>query len=206
VFLIEKMRRIEPNIDLSLSLRRLRAFTLVELLVVVAIIAVAGGAGIGLYGGTSERFKLEKTARNFLITAKYARIMAIEKQREYKIQLDSENGGFALSSIEWNQSTEEFEQTVVNDYYCKPVEFDGNIRFENVKVAADYQTEETDDQEAETSIVFRPDGSADAVVVQIGNGRTHYTISISPATGKAKIQFGELENAEIGTIDLDAES
>lgn len=204
--MVEKMRRIRPNTRCSLLLRRLRAFTLVELLVVVAIIAVAGGVGIGLYGGTSERLKLEKTARNFLITAKYARIMAIEKQREYKIRLDSGNGGFALSSIEWNESAEEFEQTVVNDYYCKPVEFEGNIRFEEVKVAGDYETEETDDEEAEASIVFRPDGSADAVAVQIGNGRTHYTISISPATGKAKIRFGELENAEIGTIDLDAES
>lgn len=206
MLLIKKMRRIEPNIIVSLSLRRRSAFTLTELLVVVAIIAVAGGAGIGLYAGTSERLKLEKTARNFLITAKYARIMAIEKQREYKIKLDSSNGGFALTTIEWNEGTEEFEQTEVKDYYCKPVLFEGNIQFEDIKIAGDSEAERTDDEEAEASIVFRPDGSAEAVVVQIGNGKTHYTISVNAATGKAKIHFGELENADIGTIDLDAES
>lgn len=185
------------------SLRSGRAFTLVELLVVIAIIAVAGGAGIGLYAGSSQRFKLEKTARDFLITAKYARILAIEKQREYKIQLDSENGGFALSTIEWNESSGEFEQTVVDDYYCKPVQFEGAIQFEDVKVAGD---SETDGEDAEASIAFSPDGSAQAVVVQIGDGKTHYTISISAATGKAKMHLGEVEDAEIGTIDLDADS
>jgi hypothetical protein len=42
-------------------------------------------------------------------------------------------------------------------------------------------------------------------VVQIGDGRTHYTVSIAEATGKAKISYGELETAEIATIDLDAQ-
>jgi len=182
------------------------AFTLVELLVVVAIIAVVGGAGIGLYAGTSQRLKLERTARAFLLTAKYARIMAIEKQREYKIRLDSRNGGFALVTVEWNEASEQFEETVVSDYFCKPVEFEGEVKFEDIKVAASEAEEANGDEEAETSIAFSPDGSAQAVVVQIGNGRTHYTISISAATGKAKIKFGEIdESVEIGTIDLDAE-
>ena len=60
-------------------------------------------------------------------------------------------------------------------------------------------------EEAEASIVFSPDGSAQAVAVQIGDGKAHYTICISAATGRAKIHDGTLENAEIGTIDLDAE-
>jgi len=182
-------------------------FTLVELLVVVAIIAVAGGAGIGLYAGTSERLKLERAARNFLLTARYARIMAIEKQREYKIQIDSEKGGFALATTEWNESSEQFAEAVVRDYYCKPVEFEGAVRFEDVRIVATGVEEtaaEDDDESGEQAIIFSPDGSAQAVTVQIGDGRRHYTISISVATGKAKISFGEIkEIAEVGTIDLD---
>jgi type II secretion system protein H len=200
------VQKIKPNIHVRVfsSQRDRCGFTLVELLVVVAIIAVAGGAGIGLYAGTSERFKLEKAARSFFLTARYARIMAIEKQREYKIQIGSEKTGFALATTEWNESSEQFAETVVRDYYCKPVEFEGAVRFEDVRVVAT-GVEETDEAEsAEQAIIFSPDGSAQAVAVQIGDGKRHYTISISAATGKAKISFGELkEIAEVGTIDLD---
>lgn len=203
------MQKIKPNIHVRVFPPQGRrcGFTLVELLVVVAIIAVAGGAGIGLYAGTSERLRVEKAARSFLLTARYARIMAIEKQREYRIQIDSEKAGFALATTEWNESSEQFAETVVRDYYCKPVEFEGAVRFEDVKVVAT-GVEETqeEDESAEQAIRFSPDGSAQAVVVQIGDGRRHYTISISAATGKAKITFGELkELAEVGTIDLDVE-
>jgi len=42
-------------------------------------------------------------------------------------------------------------------------------------------------------------------VIQVGDGKTHYTVSISPATGKAKMFFGTAENVRIGTVDLDAQ-
>ncbi len=190
-------------VEFPCALRRRYGFTLIELLVVVAIIAVAGSAGIGLYAGTFRRLQVEKVARNFLLTAKYGRIMAIEKQRQYEIQLEEENGGFCLATLEWNDATEQVEQTVVKDYYCKPVQFEGFIRFEDIQIMPT-GAEETGDEEKQ-AIVFSPDGTAQTAVIQIGDGRTHYTISISAATGKAKIHFGELENAEIGTIDLDAE-
>ncbi len=199
------MQKTRPDImvEVPCALRRRYGFTLIELLVVVAIIAVAGSAGIGLYSGTFRRLQVEKVARNFLLTAKYGRIMAIEKQRQYEIQLDEENGGFCLTTLEWNEATEQVEQTVVKDYYCKPVQFEGTIRFEDIQIMPT-GAEETGDEEKQ-AIVFSPDGTAQTVVIQIGDGRTHYTISISAATGKAKIHFGELEDAEIGTIDLDAE-
>ncbi|MBN2269037.1 MAG: GspH/FimT family pseudopilin [Sedimentisphaerales bacterium] len=200
------MQKIKPNIHVRIfsSQRERCGFTLVELLVVVAIIAVAGGAGIGLYAGTSERFRLEKAARSFLLTARYARIMAIEKQREYEIQIGSDKTGFALATTEWNESSEQFEQTVVRDYYCRPVEFEGAVRFEDVRLVATGVEETEEDESAGQAIRFSPDGSAQAVAVQIGDGKRHYTISISAATGKAKASPGELqENAEVGTIDLD---
>ena len=53
--------------------------------------------------------------------------------------------------------------------------------------------------------MFSPNGSAQTAVVQIGDGKTHYAISISAATGKAKIYFGISEDIEVRIIDLDAE-
>jgi len=180
-------------------------FTLIELLVVVAIIAVLGGLGVGQYGGTANRLKVEKAARDFLTAAKYGRILAIEKQRQYKIRIDKENGGFSLLGAEWSEESEQTEETVVKDFYCKPVQFDGAVRFEDVRVVPTGGEQSGEYEGDEQSIIFCPDGSAQAVMVQIGDGRTHYAISISAATGKAKIHFGELEEGEVGTIDLDAE-
>ena len=54
-------------------------------------------------------------------------------------------------------------------------------------------------------ITFSPDGTAHPAVIQIGDSKTHYAITISGATGKAKITFGTAENVMAGTVDLDAE-
>ena len=180
-------------------------FTLAEMLVVVVIISLLAGLGGGIYTGTYKRMLVEKAARNFLLTAKYARIMAIEKQRQYKIQLDVANNRFYLSTAQWDEESGQTEQTVVNDPFCRPVEFSGDVLFEDIKITPIglETTEETDEEEQ--SIVFSPNGSAQTAVVQIGDGKTHYAISISAATGKAKIYFGISEDIEVRIIDLDAE-
>lgn len=200
------MQRIktEKNVGFELSLRGRCGFTLVELLVVVAVIAIVASVGAGMYIGTIDRLHLEKAARNFLLTARYGRIMAIEKQRRYIIVLDEENGGFSLVTTDFNPESEQFEQGVVKDYYCKPFEFEGAVKFEDMQLVPT-GVEETEADGESAGIEFRPDGTAQAVVVQIGDGKMHYTISISAATGKAKIHEGTIENAEIGTIDLDAQ-
>ena len=48
-------------------------FTLVEVLVVVVIIGLLGGLGGGVYIGTYKKLLVEKAARDFFLTAKYAR-------------------------------------------------------------------------------------------------------------------------------------
>ena len=182
----------------------LTGFTIVELLMVVAIITLVAGLGGGLYVGTYKKMLVEKVARNFLLTAKYARIMAIERQQPYEIQLDVANGGFWLATSQWSEDTEQTEQVIVRDYYCKPVQFEGEVKFEDIQVTPIGEETSTENEENQ-SIVFSPYGTAQSAMIQIGDGKNHYTISICTATGKAKIYFGTAENIEVGTIDLDAE-
>jgi len=179
-------------------------FTIAELLMVVVIIALIGGVGGGLYVGTHKRILVEKAARDFVLTAKYARIMAIERQQPYEIQLDVANGGFWLATSQWDEETEAAEQVVVRDYYCKPVQFEGEVKFEDIQVTSTSMKSSAETEEKQT-IVFSPDGTAESAVIQIGDGKNHYTISIYAATGKAKMYFGTTENIEVGTVDLDAE-
>jgi hypothetical protein len=178
---------------------------------VVVIIALIGGVGGGLYVGTYKKILVEKAARDFVLSAKYARVMAIEKQKPYKLQLDAINGGFSLTTSQWNEQNEQLESVIVRDLYCRPVVFEGEVVFEDVRIApvgAEETFESGWNEQAEDEgnvITFSPNGSAQPAVIQIGDGKTHYAISISGATGKAKISFGTAENLAAGTVDLDAE-
>ena len=180
-------------------------FTLVEVLVVVIIIGLLGGLGGGIYIGSYKRLLVEKAARDFYLMAKYARIMAIEKQRQYKIVLDLSNNGFHLVTTQVDEASGQTEQMIVRDSFCKPVTFDDEIQFEDIKITPISLVTTTEDEEGQ-SIVFSANGTAQTAIIQIGNGKNHYTITISAATGKAKVYDGIVENVEVGVIDLDAES
>jgi len=180
-------------------------FTLSEMLVVVVIIGLLAGLGGGIYSGTHKRALVEKAARNFFLTAKYARIMAIEKQRQYKIELGEGNTGFYLSTRQLDEESGHVEETIVKDAFCRPVEFEGDVKFEDIQITPIGLETTEGSEEDEQSIVFSPNGTTQSVVVQIGDGKTRYAVSISAATGKAKIYFGTSEDVDIGVIDLDAE-
>jgi len=181
-------------------------FTLTEVLLVVAIVAIAAGLGGGLYLGTYQRIQVEKAARSFVLMARYGRILAIERQQPYSIYLDSEGKGFYLGTEQYDEETGQLEQVVVKDYYCRPVELEGQVKIEQVQIGS-AQSEQSwaSEEEQQQRITFSPDGTAQAAVVQIGDGKTHYSIGISPATGRAKLVFGTTEQVKIGVTDLDLE-
>ena len=181
-------------------------FTIVEVLVVVVIIGLLGGLGGGIYLGTYKKLLVEKAARYFFLTAKYARIMAIEKQRQYKIVLDTANNGFHLVTTQLDEEGGQTELMIVRDSFCKPVAFDGEIQFEDIKITPISFVTTTEEDEDGQSIIFSANGTAQTAVIQVGDGKTHYTITISAATGKAKVYDGIVENVDVGVIDLDAES
>ena len=132
--------------------------------------------------------------------------MAIERACRYTLQLDTAGQTFLLSTLQENEEGEGTEQ-IAKDPYCKPVQFEGNIVFEDVQLMQMDPTMDTDtDDEAQQSVVFSPNGTAQAAVIQIGNGKTHYAISISAATGRAKIYYGTTEDVKVMSTDLDQES
>ena len=98
-------------------------------------------------------------------------------------------------------------QQIVKNAYCRPVEFEGDVVFEDVVITpSGVETEAEEETEDLYTITFLPDGTAQTAVVQIGNGTIHYTISITAATGRARMSFGTAENAKTATPDLEMES
>jgi len=181
-----------------------KGFTLVEVLLVVALIVVLGGLGGGMYAGTYKNLLVKKAARQFLLTAKYARIMAIEQGQPYEVQLDLGNKGFLAATAQWNPDRGQMEKVPVRDYCCKPVEFEGDVRFEDVKIDAS-TAEAAAEEQLQQRIVFLPNGSADSAVVQIGDGKTHYSIAIVASTGKARLYAGPAGEVRVAVVDLDAQ-
>lgn len=177
-------------------------FTLIEILLVVALIALLGGLGGGMYAGTYEKLLVEKTARQFLLTARYARIMAVERGQPYELQLGPK--GFLAATTQWNSADSQTEKTAVRDYYCKPVEFEGRISFEDLRIKA-VTAQAATDEEGPQRIMFLPNGSADFAVIQIGDGKTHYSIAIEPSTGRASLYEGPADNVKLTAVDLDAQ-
>ena len=192
-FLVNEMKKASRNTN--------SGFTIIEVLVVITIIALIAGVGGGFNMGTYKRIQVEKAARDFFLAAKYARIMAIERQQSYTIMLDTTNGGFFIAFDQFNEETEQTEQTIVRDLYSKPVEFSGDIKFEDIQITS----LSPDASEEQTEIVFLPNGTAQLAIVQIGDGENHYTVNINAATGKAAVKPGTAEEIQITTVDLDKE-
>lgn len=168
----------------------------------VAIIAMVGGLGGGYYVGTYKKLLVEKAARQCLLMARYARIIAIEQQRPYELLIDPNNQGFFLATTWMDPETGESSRIVVRDYFCKPVQFEGDVKFEDVQLTM-YAEGSADATGLEEKIVFFPNGSAQSAVLQIGDGKTHYSIAVVAATGKASLYTGMTTDVKTASIDLD---
>lgn len=184
----------------------MRGFTLAEVLMVVLIIGLIAGSGTGLYVGTFKKLRVQRAAYDLFLTAQYGRIMAIERNIRCTLVLDAANNAFWLTRPQQDPEGEE----MVRDPYCKPVKLEGGVVLEDVQVVMGILKTAEEDEDTETqsqqNIVFSPDGSAQTAAVQIGNGKTSYTVSISAGTGRAKLYFGTTEKVKITSTDLDLES
>jgi len=174
--------------------------TLIEVLVVIVLISLLAGLGGSVYTGSYKRLLVEKAARGLYVTARYARVAAIEHQRPYHLQLDRENKRYWLVTMEQEADSLDATEQIVSNSFCRPGTLPNGVDFEAVQVEAT-QTEELDEQE--TSLTFMPNGTAKTATIQVGNGTTHYSVGISSATGKATLVMGDAQNIQDLTIDLD---
>lgn len=176
-------------------------FTIIEMMLVVSIIALLAGASGAMYFGTYKRMLVEKAAREVLLAAKYARIIAIEKQKSCKLMLDNTNNSYLLI-VPGAGLRGDGAENVITNQYTKPRQFVGDVKFEQIQITSRAQA---GDAGAEGVIVFRPGGTADMAVLQIGDGKNHCTVYISAATGKGRIESGEAMETGLEVLDLDAE-
>lgn len=144
---------------------------------------------------------VEKAAREVLLAAKYARVIAIEKQTRCKLMLDNTNNSYLLT-VPGAGSQADGAENLITDQYSKPRQFAGEVKFEEIQITSRARAGEVG---AEGVIIFRPNGTADMAVLQIGDGKNHCTVYISAATGKGRIESGEAMETGLEVLDLDVE-
>ncbi len=176
-------------------------FTLIELMLVVVILALLAGAMGSMGFGTWKRMSVDKAARDILLSAKYARVIAIEKQVRCKLMIDEANNSYLLT-VPGTGSQAEGAQSVISNEYAKPRQFGGEVKFEQIQITSQARA---DAAGSESMIVFRPDGTADTAVLQIGDGKNHCTVYIMAATGKGRIETGQAKETGLEVLDLDVQ-
>jgi Tfp pilus assembly protein FimT len=183
---------------------RLAGFTIVELMVVVVLIVLLAGAGGGVVTlRTFKKIQADSAVRHLMFAAKHAKLTAIERQSPCILALDTEENAFGLFINVVDEQTGMTQQMPLNDFYFKKaVDLPGDVEFEDIRITSLDGTE-PDYNEQVRQVVFLPDGTAQRSVIQIGDGNTHFAVSISAATGKAKVYVGTGEDIPPDTVDLE---
>ncbi|MBN1845982.1 MAG: hypothetical protein JW810_09880 [Sedimentisphaerales bacterium] len=220
-------------------------FSLVELLAVSALIVLLAGVLGGMYYRSFHKRQVDQAAAELLLAAKYARVVAVERQQTCTLVLDPANRRVYLAIEEADENVEDAEpqEIVITNVFHKPVPLPEQLRFFVIEIqplysrsqesgrqqpaAATRQDERTGlfdlerDNAAESippgdtadaaaaadtntrRIEFRPDGTADAALIQMGTEARRYTLVIQPMTGRAQMQRGQIERIASGVVDLD---
>jgi type II secretion system protein H len=181
-----------------------RGFTLVEILVVIMLIAIVASAAGGFYSGPYKRMQVHKGARDVLLAAKYARAAAVEQQKQVKLVVEAESRKISVRVENWDEETSQASESEVKNQYWRTTALGGDAQFEVVTVdRSDVDAGVRVDAPGETTVAFRPDGSAENAVIQVGDGMKHYTIIVSGTTGIARVIEGTTQDVKSDTVDLD---
>jgi Tfp pilus assembly protein FimT len=180
-------------------------FTIIELLAVAMMIALMAG-GTFLFG--LNRYKtavVRSTASKLMLTAKYARLSAVENQSRCRLVISEIEKKFFVMGKVTDPYTGVAKDSVLSNPYTKPTEVDENVSFSSVEISPN-QFGDVSSTDGEHVINFMPDGTADNAVIELTNGKIFYTVTIASATAKAKVFAGQGGDIPAGVVDLDKES
>jgi type II secretion system protein H len=137
------------SIQTSFSSRR--AFTLLELLLVLMLIGISAAAIVPHLNGTLDRWQLRETARNLQATLQIASQWACVRQEAVIFVLDVKRGVFSLRPLEGGQSAAQDLFPIDRQSFGQCVEI---VRMEGLR-----------DLGENKALVFQPNGTSDAAMI-----------------------------------------
>ncbi len=166
-------------------------FTLVELLAVAAVIAAAAMASTALMLRNQSKTRLLQAAQQIALTAKAARIQAVQSGQPYRLILDRESKKVSVlpSASQENPSA---------SAPIKSVQLPSAVAFEQILILSDEPSDSL-------KIEFQSNGSAKTAVIQLSDGKNRAAVTIHQITGRVKVTSGELTTLLLDRVDLDEE-
>jgi Tfp pilus assembly protein FimT len=179
-------------------------FTIIEIIVVIVLIALFAGAVGGAYSGPYKTMLLKKAARDVLLAAKYARGTAVEQQKVCVLTINAVDKQVMVMVENWDEDSGATTATETKNSTWRTVTLGGDAQFEVVAVdQSDMDPSQVDQAEGVYTVRFRQDGTSQNAVIQIGDGTRHYVVTISEATGLAKVEEGLATDFKSDTVDLE---
>lgn len=176
-----------------------RAFTVVELIVVIAMLSVLAGMTVLRLGGRSRSGRLREASRRLLSTAQYARDFATTRRRACRLIFDP-NGGYSLAyQVDPHNDPGKYRQ--ISSGLARPEKLTESLRLSKIRVINRISRGQ---ETSESFITFEPTGLSDGAIIEITDGRRKFTLLVEPHTGRAKLVDGEVDELPNGRKDLDA--
>lgn len=163
---------------------------------VASLIALAASASAVLMLRGARSMAVEQAANRLMLTARRARVTAIQTGTPQQLVLDEGNGQFFVTSEAAGKASSAFSDAPERMPMSDLTRLPEGVSFERIGVLG--ATEGMPSQ-----VVFRPNGSAQTAVIQIGNGTHHATVTVLEATGRIQLQEGIVESITRDWVDLD---
>ena len=160
------------------------AFTLLELLVVIIIIAAISMSIIPVYIASMNGIQMRNARNDLLAAIRYAQEMAVRESREYRIYFNIEENAYRLERLTGLQDEEKVFEPVTDTLFGEVQQLPEFLALDKVDARKDSGTREP-------FISCLPNGASDKATIRLRDVRirgSRFDIEVAGPLGKVTLE------------------